>query len=84
MCLGSSKPKTVTVEKPVVQEVEKVKDPEPVPQTVTPTDTTNQQLRSEQEKKKNRNKQGYAATRVADRAVLTDTADKSGSRQTLG
>ena len=81
MCLGSSKPQTVTVEKPVVQEVEKVKDPEP--QAITPTDTSNQQTRTELEKKKNQNKRGYQATRVTDRAVLTDTAS-NGAKTTLG
>ena len=83
MCIGS-KPKTVVVEKPaepVKQEVEKIPDPAPTP--ISPTDVGSNEARVEAEKERNRKKKGFASTRVADNAVLTDTA-QSGNRQTLG
>ena len=88
MCIAS-KPKTITVEKPVVVEkpaapveakVEKVADPTPTP--ITPTDAGSTEDRMDAEREKQRKKRGYASTRTAD-TVLTDTA-KSGGRQTLG
>lgn len=77
----SPKTQTITVEKPVVQEVEKVRDPEPTP--VTQTDAGSAQDRADQQAQKDRKKKGYQATRVADRGVLTDTA-QSGMKNTLG
>ena len=83
MCIGS-KPKTITVEKPVATpveaKVEKVADPTPTP--ITPTDTGAQEDRLDAEREKQRKKRGYASTRTAE-PVLTDQA-QSGGRQTLG
>jgi len=82
MCINTSKPKKVVVEKPVEKVVEKVTDPSPT--VVTPTDTGSADERVAAENERQRRKRGYASTRVAaDRSVLTDTA-QSGTRQTLG
>lgn len=84
MCLSSSKPQVVEVEKPVEVPVkEKVADPTPQA-VVNPTDAGAANERTAQENAKQRKRRGYSATRVADdRNVLTDNA-QDGKKSTLG
>ena len=57
----------------------------PAPQAISPTETGAIDERIAAETEKNRKKRGYAATRIVDdRNVLTDTAQNTAGRQTLG
>jgi hypothetical protein len=84
MCLSSSKPQVVEVEKPIEKPVVE-KTPDPTPQAVVnPTDAGAANERTAAENEKQRKRRGYSATRVAaDRNVLTDTA-QDGKKSTLG
>lgn len=79
--------KSPKVEKPKVDappataQVESVKAPDPTPVAAT---EVAQEAETATKKEKNK-RRGYQATRIAeDRGVLTDTAQASGGRQTLG